>query len=155
MNDKKNIIALSWNEIDAMTNLIKLWCEHNFMPEVIVGTGKGGLIPAIILSNSLNVSLRPAMDYRIDEDHVFCYIGPYGWSGNEKKILVVSDISNTGSLLKKIMKSIGYCLGTILTLQDYEIKVVTIAAKEDTELKPDYYPLTIKSEYWVRFPWEN
>lgn len=106
----------SWQDVEKMCTSIALQMyRDNWCPDVIVGVTRGGAIPAVILSQMINIPMRPlevslrdggecVSDLGLAED-AFGYvyleeqemIGSRWDISKRKKILIVDDINDTGA----------------------------------------------------------
>lgn len=103
--------------------------------ECVTGIPRGGIIPAVILSHTLNkpyIPLTQIIEFNYD-------LYPNGVE--PKKVLLVDDISDSGHTFKK------YSLHGFLT--------AALIVREGTEFIPDIYAKTIHGKAWIVFPWEN
>jgi hypoxanthine phosphoribosyltransferase len=114
--------------------------------EAIVGIARGGWIPARVLSDLLGIKrlisiqvesykdLKKTSLRNLDAVHLL----------NERKILLVDDVADTGSSLVYTKK----------LLEEKGTKCVTVAiyVKPWTTFWPDYYYKEVRE--WVVFPWE-
>ncbi len=133
------------------------YCEElaasakRFKPDMIVGLSRGGLVPARILSDImevhdigiLGVSFykgigKTAESPRITQELTMDVKG--------KRILIVDDVADTG-------KSLLVAKDYLMRKGAKEIKVATLHFKPRSEFKPDYYAETTSA--WVVYPWES
>jgi uncharacterized protein len=123
----------------------------DFRPDVIVGLSRGGLVPARIMSDMLDVrevgilgvtfykAMGKATDFpRITQDLTMDLSG--------RRVLMVDDVADTGR--------------SLLVAKDYlqrkgvkEIRIATIHYKPNSEFKPDYFVASTTS--WIVYPWER
>lgn len=154
--------------------------KDDWRPDYIVGLTRGGLIPAVIMSNmidipmhTLNVSLR---DSKIGpESNLWMAEDAYGYGGSfdgnavydeykQKKILILDDINDTGATLDWI-------------IQDWQTSCFPDSAHWDTvwgnnvrfavcvdnlsskfSRKVDYCAKIInkaEKDIWIVYPWER
>ena len=150
MTDK---ILYSWQDFDKdieyLTYLIRL---SNWTPDYIVGVKRGGLIPAIKLSHifdkpliMMSCQLRDSKDkkvrlYEVEE------------IPNDKNILIVDDICDSGITLSQIILKF-YTNGFSID----NIKTCSLIYNTSQKFIVDYYTHEIdrlKDNRWIIFPWE-
>lgn len=141
----------TWSQIyDMLLNQAAKIRSDGYVPDVIVGIARGGLVPSRIL-----VDLLETRDFAIIT--IEYYIG-IGQTQREpilkqclhiqltgKKVLLVDDVSDGGKSLQLAKKH----------LEDQcakEIKIATIYCKPGTVTTPDYFEK--ETSHWIVFPWE-
>jgi len=111
----------------------------------IVGISRGGLMPAVIISNLLGIrkvycfGLKTYKDQ--EKDGAEIYQLP---DLTSNKILLIDDISDTGesfSIVKEIYKH-------------KELVTVSLYMKEETKFVPDIVGESVNNDVWIVFPWE-
>jgi hypoxanthine phosphoribosyltransferase len=148
---------LFWHNIYNGLNLLALeFKQHNYTPDVIIGVGRGGLIPATLLAYKLNV--KSIFNYTLqsytDENKQGLDLTTLQLPGDEirkfkdKNILVVDDLSDTGDTLVHIKEN----LASLYDLNN--VKFATLCIKEHTKFVPDFYVQKYPTETWLTFPWE-
>jgi hypoxanthine phosphoribosyltransferase len=144
---------ISWNQvhedIDVLASNIK-----NI--DAIIGVGRGGLIPATLLSYKLgvkvisNFQLQSYDDrdipeafklWQVPEEH---FVKTF--SGNAT-ILVVDDLADKGKTLDFIKH--------YFTHKKVNLRFVTLYIKKGTSFIPNLYVREYSPEEWLVFPWEN
>ena len=150
--------TLHWHNIyNGLDLLCKDLKKDNYIPDAIVGVGRGGLIPATLMAYKFNV--KPLFNYTIqsysDENLQTSDFIVYQEPGvdicnyKDKNVLVVDDLSDTGDTLLHIVDKLKHQF----FLQ--HIKVAALAIKTDTKFRPDYYVQEYPSDTWLTFPWET
>ncbi len=141
----------TWSQIyDMLLNQAAKIRSDGYVPDIIVGIARGGLVPSRIL-----VDLLETRDFAIIT--IEYYIG-IGQTQREpilkqclhiqltgKKVLLVDDVSDGGKSLQLAKKH----------LEDQcakEIKIATIYCKPGTVTTPDYFEK--ETSHWIVFPWE-
>jgi hypoxanthine phosphoribosyltransferase len=124
--------------------------KANFNPDIIVAVSRGGLAPARILSDLLEVQnlaiIRVEFYLGINKTREQPIITQsLSAPVTAKKVLIVDDISDTGKSLKLVTEH-------ILTQGAKEAKTATIYAKPESTFTPDYFEKQTSS--WVIFPWD-
>jgi len=122
---KSRKIYYSWESFDSDVKVLANRLKPHKNISSIFGVPRGGLVPAVTLSHLLSLPLV------IDEKKI------------TNTTLLVDDISDTGGTLQK------------LTEEKHKNNiVVTLWAKNNSRVKPDYFVNTKENE-WVVFPWET
>jgi hypoxanthine phosphoribosyltransferase len=79
--------------------------KDNWRPDYIVGLTRGGLIPAVIMSHMLDISMHPLSVSLRDSEigpESNCWIAEDAFNG--KNILILDDINDTGATLDWIIQ---------------------------------------------------
>lgn len=156
--------------------------RDKWVPNYIVGITRGGLFPAVLLSNwfgckmnTLNVSLREGQG---GESNLWMAEDAFGYVPNEergdsgtetdpayrKKILIVDDINDTGATLNWIKHDWqSGCLPKHTawdTVWNNNVRVAVLYNKvnSNNDLRVDYSGLDITQDNdpgWIVFPWES
>ncbi len=160
-----------YNEYDVkgwVHSIIQNMIQDRFYPDYVVGITRGGLTPALMLSqylnvpmNTLKVSLR---DDKNLESNTWMADEAFGYTDLKKKILIVDDINDTGATLNWIKQDWqASCLPKDPSWDDdvwnYNVKFAVLVNNESSDFKKiDYVGLTIDKEkdpQWIVFPWET
>lgn len=152
METKAEFEAPTWNQIYAMLlSQAETIRQSGFKPDVIVGVTTGGLAPARVISDILEVTdvvtvgvkfyvgvaetrNEPVLTQRVSADV------------KGKKALLVDDITDTG-------KSLWLAREHLQQQGAAEIRITTVYDKPFSVIKPDYYEK--KTRLWVVFPWDT
>ena len=142
--------------------------KDNWRPDYIVGLTRGGLIPATIMSNTLDipmwtlkVSLRDGGD---TETNAWMAEDAYGYNEAPKNILIVDDINDTGATLDWIIQDWqGNPQSKDRRWDDVWGNNVRFAVLIDNlsskfSRKVDYCAKTInkaEKDVWIVYPWER
>jgi hypoxanthine phosphoribosyltransferase len=152
---KPEELNVSWDElltlIDTSANQIKETHPHI---DTIVAISRGGLIPASVVSRTLNV--KKVYSYGINfynrenelkkVPDVYQPLPDSFWSSN---ILVVDDVADSGNSLQHVLMSLKRRFHT-----DNEPLIYTVFYKPKSIIKPQFYSETVDSGIWINFPWE-
>lgn len=165
------ITNYSWNKIQgAALDLIKQMNDEGFKPDLIVGITRGGLIPAVLISQyfslpmaTLNVSLLEKLTTeKALANESNRYLINEALTG--RKILIVDDINDTGLTINWIKND--WQVGT----SDYSsqnrwneiwnttVKFGVITNNEASNAVTDFSVYQInkaEKDEWIQFPWEN
>jgi len=163
-----NKVHYTWKDIEHMIDTINnLMFADNWRPDYIVGMTRGGLVPAVMMSNKTGIMMH-ALDVRFrDTDNN--YSGPESntWMAedalaNGKKILIIDDINDSGKTLSWIREDWVASMGGA----SYDVSAwgdtVRTACLIDNQASGfdgmDYTALEInkmEDDVWVVFPWEG
>jgi len=171
-------IYYSWQEIEAQTQEILRQLQRDaWQPDYVVGLTRGGLVPANLISQylevpmeTLKVSLRdsehgPESNLWMAED-AFGYVmhDPMCSGNGRKKILIVDDINDSGATLNWIKNDWpSGCLPNDKRWEEVWGNNVRVAALVDneaskSELKISYSAVDLnkaEEDVWIVFPWED
>jgi hypoxanthine phosphoribosyltransferase len=126
-----------------MEEIKKLAQMVDFVPDVIVGVARGGIVPARLLSTLLNVKRVHCITVeRMGE--VRTVVGEIGEDLKGKKVLLVEDMLETG---KSMDAALDY-----LASKHAETKTICLYVMPDSSTKPDYFLREVNRV--VEFPWE-
>jgi len=143
-------IIPSWDEVCNLATSLAEQIRGRFAPDVIVGVARGGLIPARLMSDFLNVStlltvgvaFYADIDKRGKEPRITQAL-PSHITG--KNLLVVDDVADTGRSLEVVVAE--------LRKHQLDIRTATLYRKPWVEFKPDFYAK--ETDAWIVFPWER
>jgi len=171
-------IYYSWQEIEAQTQEILRQLQRDaWRPDYVVGLTRGGLVPATLISQylevpmeCLKVSLRdsehgPESNLWMAED-AFGYVmhDPMCSGNGRKKILIVDDINDSGATLNWIKNDWpSGCLPNDKRWEEvwgHNVRVAVLVDNEASrsELTINYSAIDLnkaKDDCWIVFPWED
>lgn len=146
------IYQLDWLRFDDLCDeLFSRITESQFVPDVVIGIARGGMIPSVRLSHLLNIQafgtisiLRnttsdPLSDRRPPTILGSCYPPVRG-----KRVLIVDDIAGSGDTFHAAKDAIGDSAR--------QIKTASLIVNTQCRLRPDYFSYEVDD--WVVFPWE-
>jgi uncharacterized protein len=167
---KKQLVT--WRDVEHQTQEILCQMQKDqWMPDYIVGLTRGGLVPANMISqylevpmHTLKVSLRD--DNSAPESNLWMAEDAFGDNENSgKNILIVDDINDTGATLNYIKQDWqSSCLPSderwINDVWGKNVRVAVLYDNESSksELTIDYSAVTInkaEQDVWIDFPWES
>jgi hypoxanthine phosphoribosyltransferase len=142
----------SWGEMRTLSEVLAKKIESSgFRPDYIVAIVRGGMVPAMNLSDILGVydvltlrvrhwgatavkNKKAVLDVPLNVDIV------------GKKILLVDDLTDTGD-------SIRLALVHLKGLRPAEVRSAVLIHKASSSVVPDYYAEKEAEWMWVIFPW--
>jgi xanthine phosphoribosyltransferase len=118
----------------------------DIMDYEIVGISRGGLVPAVIISNLLGIRKVYSFGLKTykDQEKESAEIYQIPYLANNNKILLIDDISDTGESFEIVKKLYSH----------KELITVSVYMKEKTKFAPDVVGENIDNNIWVVFPWE-
>ena len=154
-------VHYDWIQIERWANRIALdILKTDWRPDYIVGLTRGGLVPAVLLSHTLNIPMH-TLKVALRDDDQDCEHN--AWMpedvSNGKNILIVDDINDTGDTLAWIREDWDKSVygNTIPTEWHKRIRVAVLVNNLASREQIDWCAIDInKSEdpSWIVFPWE-
>jgi hypoxanthine phosphoribosyltransferase len=145
-------LRFSWEEAESsVRSLSAKITSSGFRPHIIVAISRGGLVPARLFSDVLNVPLLYTI--RIS---FYSSVGvnrekpeitqPLSVDISGKKVLIVDDISDSG-------KSLALADRYVESLHPSEVKTASIHYRPTSIFRPDFFHATTTA--WIVYPWEK
>ncbi len=154
MPEKFRCRLVSWKDIERWSkDVVKKVIESGYEPEIVIGLARGGLVPARLISDYLNIKDL----YAVKTEHWGVTATPDGKAKlaqglqvdiSGKKVLVVDDITDTGQSLKLAVEHI--------TRQNpKEVRGATLLHITHSKYVPHYYSEEVPEDNWTWFifPW--
>ena len=168
---------IAYNDLVHLVNKI---CREilisNWKPDYIVGITRGGLIPAVMISqylnvpmNALNVSLRDGTEcesnlWMAEDAFGHLVYDPMASGNGQKKILIVDDINDTGATLDWIIQDWpSGCFPDDERWKEvwnnnvkFAVLVDNLASK--CSVKMDFVGMEVnkaEKDVWIDYPWED
>lgn len=141
----------------------QMWLD-GFMPDYVVGITRGGLVPAQMISQYLNIPMNTLKVSMRDDAHCESNL----WMAEEaytgKNILIVDDINDSGATMKWIQEdwesSVSLPIDkTWEQTWNHNVRFAVLVNNESSEFEDvDYIGKTVnkfEEPCWVVFPWEE
>lgn len=175
---------VNWPGVESMTqDILRQMHLDGWRPDYVVGLTRGGLVPANLISQYLNlpmqtlkVSLRDSGDCESNcwmAEDAFGYV-PADFQGLEdpefdrsllkKRILIVDDINDSGATLNWIRQDWQMsCMGSDPAWGEVWGNTVRIAVLVDNQSSECELPISysamevnkLENPQWIVFPWED
>lgn len=161
-------IHYTYKQIDGFVmELVRQMLADAWKPDYIVGLTRGGLVPALKISQylsipmeTLKVSLR---DHGGAESNCWMAEDAIGYGLDKpKNILIVDDINDTGATLNWIKQD--WQSGVRLDELEWEkiwnqnVRFMTVVDNEASPVEVNYSAVSInkaEEDVWIVFPWEE
>lgn len=144
-----------------LQEIIRQMTTDGFMPDVVVGIARGGLVPATMLSHYLgkplmviNYSLR---DNKVSQTSEIADFGATVVKG--LSVLVVDDICDSGETLRKVIDEASHMFLSDVESFESAVKVAVLWNNISQDVfEADYVGREIsraEDERWIVFPYEE
>lgn len=145
------VIFVNWRELIKLTyDLAFKVVNSGYKPDIIVGISRWGLIPALLLSDALNINDISLI--RIQHwshglaGSVLKVQEPIEINVKGRNVLIVDEVADTGLTLKVATE-------TLKSLEANKIKTAVLYLKPRSTFKPDYYGVMMETNAWIIYPW--
>ena len=158
-------IYYTWQDIEGQTQeILRQIQASDWRPDYVVGLTRGGLVPANLISQYLDVAMETLKVSLRDggEPESNLWMAEDAFQG--KKILIVDDINDSGATLNYIKQD--WSSSCLRNHPDWNnvwgksVRVATLIDNEssNSELDIIYSSVTInkaEEDLWIVFPWED
>ncbi|BCU69525.1 phosphoribosyltransferase [Stygiolobus caldivivus] len=141
-----------WEEIEeGILNMTERMLSEDFIPDVIVAILTGGVIPAKLMSDVLGIKNMRYIDVKFykgvgNRESKPIVRAVYVDNIENKKVLVIDDVSDTGETLDFV--------GNVIAMFNPSlVRTATIFVKPWSRKYPDYYYKVV--DKWIIFPWDK
>ena len=154
MIEKFHCRLVKWKDIEYWSkDIVRKVRESGYDPEIVIGLARGGLVPARLIADYLNIKDL----YAVKTEHWGVTATPDGKaklaqglqvSIKGKKVLVVDDITDTGQSLKLALEH-------VINHAPREAKTATLLHITHSKYVPHYYSEEVPEDNWTWFifPW--
>jgi len=147
--DMDNTITVSWNDVDFLVNrLVERIKYKNLEFDTILGIGRGGLIPATMLSYKLDI--KNLQNFGLNtrhSDEVVLYQKPNVFG----KVLVVDDINDSGRTFSIVKEYLDKNYTDVESTKYSSL----ILRKKSTFRHEILYGNEYFVDNWFTFPWDK
>ena len=143
---------ISWDYARELSEIVAEKIKNSgFKPDIIIGVTRGGLVPAMNLSDLLGI--KDLLALKVEHWGITATKSgkaelkvPLQAGIEGKKVLLVDDLTDTG-------ESIKISLNHLSELNPAEIKTATLLHKSQSKFKPDFYAGDREEWRWIILPW--
>jgi hypoxanthine phosphoribosyltransferase len=152
---RERIYRLDWRSLgQLLEEIAEQIAAANFLPDIVVGIARGGLIPATYLANVFAVAdLRAMSVLRNSSDTVYSakqqpQIVWKSWDSalTGRLVLLVDDVSGQGRTFEAAVEALKQD-GTEF------VRTAVITKMAHSAFEPDFTGITLDD--WIVFPWER
>ena len=151
-------IYVTWMDVENLTaDLCRQICLDSWRPDYVVGITRGGLVPANLISQYLDVPME-TLKVSLRDGKGDCESNLWMQSDaavDEKNLLIVDDINDSGATLNWIREDWGK---DVAWGRNVRVAVLYDNESSASEHTPDYAGININKindPQWIVFPWEQ
>jgi hypoxanthine phosphoribosyltransferase len=143
--------VMTWSDLgDGARSLAEAAAADGFVPDIILGIARGGLLVAGAVGYALgikntftmNVEFYTGVDERLDVPMILPPV-PDLVDFAEQRVLITDDVADTGATLRLVQE---FCAGKVA-----EVRCAVLYEKPRSVVKCDY--VWRRTERWITFPW--
>lgn len=125
--------------------------DAGFQPDMIVAIGRGGYLPARVLSDHLNIfdltSIKIEHYHGVHRERVAKVRYPLTAQITGKRVLLVDDVSDSGDTFQTAIQHLRELD------EPGELKTAVLHHKRVSSFVPDYYVEEVVEWRWIIYPW--
>lgn len=145
-------LKISWEEVEELVENLAGNILSSYRFNLLVGVLRGGMIVAHLLSDILGIDeIYPVGCSSYTDIYKHSQVRIYHPliidNLEDKNVLVVDDVADSGDTLKAIVQKI------IAPKHPREYRTATLHIKPWSTFKPDYYVEIVDA--WIVYPWEK
>lgn len=154
-----NNLVVSYDDIKNLVEVIFDKINNIYKPDIIIGVGTGGWLPAKLLNNYFNVEID-SINLRSYEGKERGEIKCSNLNNlnldylKNKKILVIDDVNDSGSTLKHILEMLSPLTSNLYlcVLHDKKKEKVIDLFLDNRCI---YVYATFIDDVWINYPWDH
>lgn len=143
---------ITWQQVSDLSRKLAQAIEASgYKPDILVGIGRGGLTPARLLSDYLDIinltSFKIEHYHRSKKSESTVVRYPLSADIAGLKVLLIDDVSDAGDTFKVGIQHIHDCGPPA------EIRTAALHHKLQSNIIPDFYAAEILEWRWLVYPW--
>ena len=143
---------ISWEHAYQMARgLARQVREDGFSPEIIVAISRGGLMPARVLSDHLNLfdlaTLKVEHYHAVRKQRVAKVQYPLNAAIEGRRVLLVDDVSDSGDTFQVAVRHLHE------KGEPASLRTAVLHHKWVSSYVPDYFAQEVKEWRWLVYPW--
>jgi hypoxanthine phosphoribosyltransferase len=150
-------VYVSWNDVQRQVQeLVRQMWQDRWVPDYVVGITRGGLTPANLISQYLDVpmeTLKVSLREGSESCETNCWMQEDALA--DRNILIVDDINDSGATLNWIRDDWG---AEVEWGSNVRVAVLYDNESSESVHTPDYSAESINKAadpQWIVFPWEE
>lgn len=152
MNEPIAYRRISWNRFHRLSLQLAVKIRSSgFEPDIIVAIGRGGNMPARLLSDFLdqiNLTSFKVEHYQSTHKGAAARIRyPLSADISQQRVLLVDDVCDSGDTFRAAIQHLHS------QASPGEIRTAVIHYKTSSDFIPDYYAYTVRKWRWIVYPW--
>lgn len=145
-------LRVSWEELEELVENLAGEIVSSYRFDMLIGVLRGGMIVAHLLSDILGIDeIYPVGCSSYTDIYQRSQVRIYHPLNvdtlEDKKVLVVDDVADSGETLKTIVEKV------VAPKNPKDYRTATLHIKPWSIFKPDYY--VEKVDAWIVYPWEK
>lgn len=139
--------------VQRLMEIISTQAQEKF--DLVVGISRGGLIPAVLMSQSWNIPLDIIVtsSYNKENQQTQLKIGKPSYLcfpdiNKDSEILIVDDLVDSGKTMQAVVdlyKEKGF----------KNIETSVLIYKRNSKFDPDHFAAGVDENTWIKFPYEE
>jgi hypoxanthine phosphoribosyltransferase len=143
---------ISWDHFNQLSRELALKIKDSgYSPDIIIAIGRGGYMPARILSDyldNMNLTSFKVEHYKSSQKEKVANIRyPLVADIAEQRVLLVDDVSDSGDTFNVAIEHI------MQHAQPKALKTASLHHKVVSVYEPDYYVEKVTEWHWIIYPW--
>lgn len=143
---------ISWERFHALARRLAFAVRQSgFEPELLVAIGRGGYMPARIVSDYLDLfdlsAIKIEHYHGVHKERVARVRYPLAADIAGKRVLLIDDVSDSGDTFDVALRHLREC-GTPAALKTAVLHHKTVAS-----FTPDYAAELVREWRWIIYPW--
>ena len=137
-------MEVDWLLFGELCRALALRVAHDYMPEVVLGVAKAGVIPGVVVASIMQCEFASMVVTRTEAgaDPVLISGPPATIRG--RRVLIVDETCNTGSTMR-------LALNEVRALKPLEVR--TAVSIKTGKYAPDYH--AFETESFIVLPWDR
>lgn len=147
--------TVTWGKVEEICDELAKNMLADGCKGVLLGLGRGGLVPAVILSHKLKCPLHPIIWQTRDggrKDKLLSFLLSIE---DETTIYVVDDINDSGETFSQVTDKLFTLLCDYKKTSKIRVRTVSLFTRYSSKYCSDYFGETVCSDVFLEFPWET